>query len=250
MNRLQSGAIARLCACVSILLLVTACVTTPPRQAYNREANSQTKSISVLPARASEPQVLIMNNPGAQFGLIGALVAEANLAGKRQKLRTQLTEAGFDQDAYLREVLGSALEKRGYTVAWPERQVEEPNQKVKRDQWGLRKAYAASSEPQMQLDINYGFIGYAAAGASKSAPYRPTVVVSARMKGADGKSTLFTDMFVYNNVFPALNDAVMIEPDSRFVYPDFDDLDAANAQSADGLRAAIAALADKIAERL
>jgi hypothetical protein len=249
MDRFQPRALARLCACLLLALAMTACVSVPPRQAFNREA-IQVKSISVLPARASEANVVIMNNPGYQFGLIGALVAEANLAGKREKLRTQLTQASFDQDAYLREALGAALEKRGYTVAWPESLVEAGTQKAKRDQWGLRKSYAPSNEPAMQLDVNYGFIGYAAAGSSSQAPYRPTVTMSVRMKGADGTSTLFTDTFVYNNVFPMLNDAVVIEPDARFTYPDFDDLDAADAQSAEGLRVAISALAEKIAERL
>jgi hypothetical protein len=243
-------AAARLCLCLALALLLTACVSTPPRQSFNRDANVGLKSIAILPMRTSEAQVMIMNNPGHQFGLIGALVAEANLAGKRDKLRTQLAQAGFDQNLYLREALGSALEKRGYMVIWPQALVETPDAKTKREQWGLRKAYAASSEPHAQLDINYGFIGYAAAGATKDAPYRPTVTMSVRMVSPDGKSTLFTDTYTYNNVFPFLNESVTIEADPRFVYPDFDDLDNADAQSAEGLRVAIDALAARIAENL
>jgi hypothetical protein len=67
--------------------------------------------------------------------------------------------------------------------------------------------------------------------------------------GADGKTRLFEDNFAYHNVFNQ-NYAVVIEPDERFSYPDFDDLDAANNESAEGLKTAIQALADKIAEQL
>lgn len=243
-------AAARLLVCFALASLLTACVSAPPRQSFNRDAHVGLKSIAVLPMRASEPQVLIMNNPGHQFGLIGALVAEANLAGKRDKLRTQLAQADFDQNLHLRQALGAALEKRGYTVIWPQSLVEESSAKVKREQWGLRKSYAASTEPHAQLDLNYGFIGYAAAGATKNAPYRPTVTMSVRMVAPDGKTTLFTDTYIYNNVFPMMNESVMIEPDPRFVYPDFDDLDKADAQSADGLRIAIDAVAERIAGNL
>lgn len=199
--------------------------------------------------RASEAQVAILNNPGYQFGLIGALAAEANLAGKRSRLREQLAAAGFDQNRELRDALDRALVAKGYVVSWPVEQVDRGS--TARDAFGIRKAYAPIESADSQLDVNFGFVGYMAAGAGKSAPYRPTVTISARLVAADGRTMLFRDLFAYNNVAPGpTRDAVSVEPDPAYVYPDFDDLDKADAASAEGLRTAIRALAEKIAERL
>ncbi len=241
---------ARLSALLLFGFLIAGCVSAPPRQSYNRTDHPIT-NIVVLPMRRSEPQVLIMNNPGYQFGLIGAVVAEANIAGKRGKLRTQLTQAGFDQSRILQESLGRALQRRGYTVTWPDDLIDS-NPKTPREGTGGRKTYGASGNGQAQLDVNYGFLGYAAAGATKNAPYRPTITMSVRLISADGRATLFRDTFTYNNLFNvgAARDSVSIEADPRYSYPSFDDLDAADAQSAEGLRVAIEAIADKIAERL
>jgi hypothetical protein len=233
---------------VLIASLVTGCVSAPPRQSFNHTAAMQVKSIKVLPMRAGEPTVMIMNNPGYQFGLIGALVAEANMAPKRARLREQLQQAKFDEFQVLQQALEAALQQRGYTVSWPDSLVD-AGKKTKRDMWGQRKTVGSIDGSDAQLDVNFGFVGYAAAGVTDSDPYRPTVTISARLLGADGKTKLFQDIFVYNNVFNTPQ-AVIVDPDQRFVYADSKKLDEAGAQTAEGLKTAIQAIAEKIAAQL
>lgn len=241
---------ARLSALLIFGSLLGGCVSAPPHQSYNR-AEHQITNIVVLPMRRSEPQVSMMNHPGQNFGLIGLLVTEADLASKSEKLRGHLIRARFDSGLILREALGHALQQRGYTVAWPDHLIDS-YPKTPRDWTGRRKTYGPLSNGQAQLDVNYSFIGYAAAGATKDAPYRPTVTMSVRLMSADGRSTLFSDIFTYNNLGAAnsMRDSVTIEADPRFSYPRFDDLEAADAQLAEGLQVAIEAIAGKIAERL
>jgi len=248
MTRLPKAAVARLWVCFAVALLMTGCVSAPPRQTYNREANSTIKTIAVLPMRRSEASVMMMNHPGASFGLIGALVMAGDLSSKQNKLEHHLLAARFDQHEALRQALAAALQKRGYDVLWPE-QLVDTDGKTPRDNYGLRKSYATTTSAQAQLDINFGFLGYAAAGASDKQPYRPTATLFARLVGADGKTFYFRDSFAYNNVFN-LDYAIVAEPDMRFAYPDFDALDAAGTQSVDGLTLAIDSLADKIAAQL
>lgn len=243
----RSGAIARLSALLFVACVLSACVSAPPRQTYNRDANSAIKSIAVLPMRKSEPGVMMMNHPGANFGLIGALVMAGDMAGKQDKFESHIQSASFDQNDVLRRALGAALEHRGYTVSWPEALVDAAD--TPRDRYGLRKAYVPLSGAQAQLDINFGFVGYAAAGASDAQPYRPTVMLYARLVGADGKTFHFRDSFAYNNVFNQ-NYAIVVEPDAAFAYADFDALDQAGPASAAGLQKAIESLADKVAEQL
>ncbi|HEY4542299.1 MAG TPA: hypothetical protein VIG66_08005 [Noviherbaspirillum sp.] len=238
-----------LLAAVVVLTALTGCVSKPQRQALNRAAAPQLKSITVLQMRPSEPTVMIMNNPGYQFGLIGALVAEANMAPKRAQLREHLKQAQFDEVVAFRETFDALLQQRGYQVIWPDALEEPEGKKTKRDMWGQRKALVAVHEGDAQLDINFGFVGYASAGAGDAQPYRPTVTMTARLMTADGKTKLFQDTFVYNNVFNT-PDAVVIDPDQRFVYPDSTDLEKAGVAKADGLKLAVQAIAEKIAAQL
>lgn len=229
--------------------LLSGCVSAPQRQSLNRAAVPELKSITVLPMRASEPTVVIMNNPGHQFGLIGVLVAEANMAPKRARLREHLDQAEFDEAVVFRDAFDAALQQRGYSVIWPATLEDGEGKKTKRDIWGQRKAVAAIQDADAQLDINFGFVGYASAGAADAQPYRPTVTMSVRLLGADGKTKLFQDTFAYNNVFNAPH-AVVIDPDQRFVYPDSEDLEEAGVQTAEGLKLAVQAIAEKIAAQL
>jgi hypothetical protein len=239
---------------LALLVLATAilagCVSSPKRQAFNAEANPDIRSIEVLQTRESEVQTFIVNNPGASFGLIGGLIAEADRASKTNKLQAHLEAASFDHERVLADTLKAALEAEGYEVTMPSPLVESEDDKAKRDAWGLRKVKpSGTTEANALLDINFGFVGYASAGAGDSAPYRPTVMLSARLLDAETGEVLFSEQVLYNNVFNN-RDAIIIEPDARFAYPDFDDLDAAGEASAEGMRLAIEAAALRMAKAL
>jgi hypothetical protein len=232
------------------LAALAGCVSAPKRQAYNVEANASIKEIEVLQTRHSEVETLIVNNPGASFGLIGAAIAEANRASKTNKLQAHLEAAEFDHNAVLAETLKSALEAEGYTVTMPSPTAEGDDAKTKRDLWGLRKDRpTGTGRADALLDVSFGFIGYASAGAGDSAPYRPTVMLSARLIDATSGDVLFAEQVLYNNVFNN-QAAIVVEPDTRFTYPDFDDLDAAGPVSAEGMRVAIEAAVLRMAKAL
>ncbi len=232
------------------LLTLTACATAPPQQSYNRAANSQIKTIRVLPMRESETG-LFFNSPGMQFGLIGALIATGDMASKRSRLVQNLAAEHFDPQAIFKARFNDTMQRRGYTILWPVPMTESQASKVPRERWGERKAYAALSDADAQLDVNFGFMGYAAAGAGKSAPYRPTVSMSARLVSADGRAKLFSETLNYNTI-GAFNvgNPINISPDPACAYPNFSDLQVAGASSAQCLTAAIEAVADKLAEQL
>ncbi|MBK9657843.1 MAG: hypothetical protein IPO66_21480 [Rhodanobacteraceae bacterium] len=67
--------------CVVLVLLVTmglsACVTAPKSQAFNREANATLKRIQILPLQVKPVELVMFNNPANSFGLIGAVIAES-----------------------------------------------------------------------------------------------------------------------------------------------------------------------------
>lgn len=237
------------CLLLLVVLALSGCASAIKKQAYNREANAAIKRIEVLPMRPSEIRLFIVNNPGYSFGLVGALVAEANLAPKNDWLREQVRGAEFDHVAVFRERLTQALGAKGYELTWPAAPVEASGAASPRDMRGLRKSYSATARADAQLDVAFGFIGYAAAGSGDGSPYRPTVVLTARGMSADGKTVLFADHILYNAVFPGVGNGITLNADPRYAYPEFNALRAAGGQAVEGLRTAFEASADELARQ-
>jgi hypothetical protein len=241
-----SSRVRALCA-AALVLVLSSCASLPPQQSFNKQASQGIKTIAVLQMRETEPGVFIMNNPGASFGLIGALISETDLAAKRKKLRAQLAAAGVDYVAVFKNEFTLAMGRRGYALVWPEAIIE--TTKSARTNNSIRKSYGVVANADAQLDVNFGFIGYAAAGATKNAPYRPTGTVVAQLVTADGKSKLFTDTIIYHNVFN-VQGAITMAPDESYSYPNFSDVEKAGPDAAKGIKVAAEALADKLADQL
>jgi hypothetical protein len=226
---------------------LSGCVSMPEQQAFNREAHANVKNVAVLETWPTNTSVFMLNHPGASFGLIGGLIAAGDQASKEKKFRGWMEQAGFDPLTYFKQALDARMSERGYTLRWPQSQTQ--TAKVQRGAFGLRKSYKGQMDVDAQLDVNFGFVGYAAAGAGKGSPYRPTATIGVRLVSADGKQNYYTDYFAYNNVFN-LQKAVALNASESFVYPSFNDMETAGVASVDGVKAAIDALAAEIAKQL
>lgn len=235
---------------LSVCFILSGCATSLPRQSYNREANAAVKRIRVLPMQETEMRTFVLHNPGYSFGLVGALIAEANQAPKTDWLRAQVRSEGFDYANAFRERLTQALQAKESTLLWPESLIQDPKNKVSRDRWGLHSRYQPSDEADAQLDLAFQFTGYLAAGVGDSSPYRPTVELTARLVSADGQRVLMSDQIVYNSVFPGSNGGITITPDASHAYEDFDAVRAAGKEAVAGLRKGFEAVADELARQL
>lgn len=232
-----------------VALWLAGCASVPESRAFNRAAHGGIEVIDVLPMQAREVDLMIVNNPGYSFGLIGFGIAEANRIPKRNWLREQVATEKFDHLAVFRTRFTQAMEARGYQLRWPDPLIQDKAVKTARTDLGLRKQYVANGE-NAQLDLAFGFIGYASAGSQDNAPYRPSLVAAGKLQSADGRTGLFSEVVVYNDVFPFYSGkSIVIQPDAAFRYPDFDDLRTAGSTSVEGLRVAVEATADKLAEQ-
>lgn len=235
------------CLLVSVCSL-SACVSAPPKQAYNREANSAIKRIDVLPVRNTEVHVDILNHPGYSFGLIGLAIEEANMAPKRNWVQALVKDGQFDHVAIFRERFTKDMAAKGYELIWPEPVVEDPKKEAPRADYGYRKSYGSATD-DAQLDLNIGYFGYAAAGTSDSAPYRPTAIVTAKLLSRDGKTVLMADQIIYNPVFPKSEQAITINADPAYAYPEFDALKSVGPKALEGLRGALESTANELAKQ-
>lgn len=243
-------AFRRWCVAAAMMASLTGCVSLPPQQAYNRDAAPPIKTIVVLPTQPFEPNLLMMNHPGTNFGLIGGLIAAGDMSSKRNRLQATFTAAKFDPGVYFKESLTQRMAERGYTLVWPSVLIEAKGVNTPRGAFGLRKAYAQVPQADAQLDISLNFVGYAAAGAGDNAPYRPTFSLAARLVSPDGKQNYFTDFLMYNNVLNQPK-VISLEPEPRrFAYADFDTLEAAGAETVEGMKLAIDRTSDALVRQL
>lgn len=229
-------------------LVIAGCASLPKQQAFNREAHHDVRHIAVLGTTPSHLGVFVMNNPAGSFGLIGGLIAASDEAAKEKRFAKIATQAGFDPLAYFKERLTAHMSEHGYTLVWADPQVD--SGKTPRAAFGLRKAYGARSDVDAQLDVNFGFLGYAAAGVDDAAPYRPTITLGARLVSPDGKQNFYTDFLAYNNIFN-LADAVSLEADRKhYSYSGFNDLQRAGPEAIEGLKVAIDSVAAELARQM
>jgi hypothetical protein len=234
-------------AVLGVAALLSGCATPLPRQqAYDRVGHAQIRTIHVLPAPQVKLRVFMMHNIAGSFGLIGALLAAGNESDDVHRLMDAYHAAPLHPRQYFQAALTKALSARGYKVVWPALDEEEG---VKHGNSGLRVDYSPVTDADAILDVDLNFFGYAAGGPGKDSPYRPTATATARLVSADGKQTYFTDYFAYNNIFDSTI-AVTIEPDPRFAYPKFVDLEHAGIESKEGLELALSGLAQKLASEL
>ncbi|QBB69150.1 hypothetical protein ELE36_01450 [Pseudolysobacter antarcticus] len=249
MKKISIAGFMRAGCLLALVSMLAACVSAPPKQAYNREANTTIKRIDILPMPNSEVGLDILNNPGYSFGLIGLAIAEANMAPKRNWIEAQVRQGNFDHVAIFRERLTQAMAAKGYELVWPTSILEDAKKPASRDKWGYRQSYAADANAEAQLDLAIRYVGYASAGSSDSAPYRPTVALSAKLVSRDGKTALMVDQIIYNPVFPNSQSAITINADPAYTYPEFNALQASGAKALDGLRKALESTADELAKQ-
>ena len=231
---------------IFVAALLTGCAGMK-QQSYNRSVNSQVKTIQVLPMPQANVRLFIFNNVASNFGLVGALIGEADRNGKENQLQKMVQDADFNQFELFKSAFTKDMAERGYTLVWPT-PLTEKSTASKRDGWMLRKRYGSISASDAQLDLGITFVGYAAAGSGKSQPYRPTLNMGVRLVSADGKTVLMQDQLLHHNVNDTVT-AIIIEPAPQYSYPNFKDLKAAEQAPIDGLKLAVAASAKALAEQ-
>lgn len=241
----------RACAAFALICLFTGCATAPDSLPFNAELHQEVTNVEVLPLKESEPTVHIVNNPGHSFGLIGLLIAEGHMAPRRNWFREQVSAAEFDHMEFFVDALSGFMEERGYTLMVPESIVEPSSNRPARSMWGPRKSYnqASMDESDAQLDINILFAGYASSGSGDGSPYRPTVVVSAKMVDPLGQQELFFDRLIYNNVFPGHDKSIVIFDSTEHAYANFDELQEAGPVTLEGFKFALESVARELAEQ-
>lgn len=195
-------------------LLVTGCATKFEKQAFNSEAATHIKKITVTQlADLEEYPVIVVNHPGNSFGLVGAVIVAADRAGKTKKLNEALdpTKAKIVSTFY--DKAFPALKNIGYDVIAVPIKLNEKTSDI--------KTMTQKSQGQdASLFINFG-AAYLAAGTSTD--YYPSVALTAELTDTKTQAVLYRESYQYgyNN---GVKEIAYLEAASACKFKDIDAL--------------------------
>lgn len=220
-------------------VLAVGCASVP-RQSFNKEAAAGIKSVAVSQRAEDETyDVNIVAHPGVNFGLIGGLIAAADLSSKSSRLTAALDPKQTDLQSRIARQVTDALKTAGY-----ETQVVPVSK-------GVDAAHAYDSlKPELKVDalLALDVTGmYVAAGPNSD--YVPFVRVKVLEKDAATGKVLYEDTMTYGYSFEH-SETVHLRANEKFRFKDIDALVADPLLAREGLFAGVDAITAQIASDL
>jgi hypothetical protein len=228
----HARALALGCAAVAVLL-VAGCATVP-KQSFDRGAHADIKVIGLLePHPTLEYAVINVGHVGNAFGLIGALVATADIQGKTTEFTAAMKSRGFDLAKEYRDAMRQALESRGYVVKVIP--VDRPR--------GFFLDYYDGLDPTVDAYFDSN-IGGAYLCASATSDYLPSVRSNTRVVKRRTREVVYQEIVSYGYE-SRIGAPVMIASGAEFRYADHAALMANADRALVGLRNGIPLLVDR-----
>ena len=218
-----------------LLVLLVGCAKTPNMN-YNASMHKDIRSIAVVaPKKTVELTIFYHNHPGMSFGLVGGLVAAAELKSKQSEYNELLKSTGFRFDAYFLNKLTTYLEADKYKVVLLPSDDKRKSEHMTAYPDTVADAY---------LDIVVNNVGYIA--GSPTSTYKPTVNLGVRLVKKRNKEIVYEKVLAVGENFGVSEDVDYLGCDTKDCHADFDTLKRNALKSVEGLKRAI----DKVAKRI
>jgi hypothetical protein len=208
-----------------------------PRQAFNAAAATHIKKVVVTHAPNQDHyQINIVGHPGMSFGLVGGLVAAADMHSKG----SQLTKAIDPGETRVQERFGQTLSARLKSAGFEPEIVVLPRETQEADALALAKQ-RNPNDAVLLVDVS---AGYWAAGPSSD--YFPRLV--AKVKAVDTKTEkiLYEDTISYGYAMPQAQ-TVHLASEPTYRFRNMEELVVDPGRTRAGLYAGVEAVAQQIA---
>ena len=209
------------------------------KQAFNKAAHENVKTIALLePASKEEYAVANLGHAGMGFGLIGGLIAAADMQSKTDQFTELMKARNFRLADEFQNILSTELQNVGYTV-----RIVKPV----RENTGFLESYDdLDKDVDAYLDSGVG-AGYMC--ASGSADYIPTVRSGVRLVKNGSKEIIYQDLVAYGYEYRRA-EAITIAAGQKYFFKDFGELEKEPDRALEGLRKGIPLVAKRIAQDL
>ncbi|MBX3455487.1 hypothetical protein [Ferrovibrio sp.] len=226
-------------AVLCVLFLAAACAQVP-KQAFNKEAHAGLKRIALFePVKPDSYAVAVVHHPGNSFGLIGGLIAAAEIQSKSNGFTTKMRELQLDFAAYLTESVEQALVAANYEVVRfaPNR----PENRVLNDYANI------PVEADAYLDWAINWHGFLA--ATIHTDYMPSTRIYVRLVDAKSKAVLYSELIGYGFQYGA-GEPVQLQAEPQHRFPTYGSLIDGAEQAAEALKAAAPLIGARISNDL
>lgn len=228
---------------LGVLLLAAAFLSgcaTIKRQAFNAAAAGHVKTIVIAQAEnQSEYTAFVLGHPGMSFGLIGGLVAAADMQMKTNKLTAAINPKEARLQERFTERLTAKLAQAGYeTVHVVLPKDTKPEQAA---------AIAKQSKPGDAVLVVALNGAYWAAGPTSD--YFPRLIAQVRKVDVKTDKLLYEDTITYGYAQPQL-ESVHLASEPTYRFANIDVLVADPVKTRQGLYAGLDAVADQIVRDL
>ncbi|MDB5897633.1 MAG: hypothetical protein JWP22_405 [Ramlibacter sp.] len=230
----------RRAALVMLSLAFLAGCAQVPRQAFNAQAAAHVKTLVVAHAENQvEYPVQIIGHPGMSFGLIGGLVAAADMQVKTGKLTSAIDVKETRVQERFAEKLKERLNKAGYETV-----VVVLPKGTTLDQGLVQARQKAKGDAIVVVDL---YAGYWAAGPSTD--YFPRMVAKVKTFDARSDKVLYEDSISYGYAMPQAQ-TVHLASEPTYRFASIDTLTADPVKTRQGLYVGADALAEQIVNDL
>ncbi|ONG40057.1 hypothetical protein BKE30_07820 [Alkanindiges hydrocarboniclasticus] len=208
--------------------------------AFNKEMASQIKTVSIVQEenQAKYP-VRIMAHVGANFGLIGAAIAEADMAAKTSKLHNKIAPHQINIQEKVTQSLKTRLESNGYEVNL----IKLPAKTA--DKQALVVASNLTTADSILVLKTQS--GYVAAGSNS--PYLPVITVNANLYDRKTQKLNYQETVNYG-LQTAGNDAIQIDANPQYQFKNIDELMKQPQKTSAALTDGIEPITEKLASDL
>jgi len=227
----------RVGAALAVVVLLGACAQLP-KQAFNREAATHVHALIVTQDRnQTSYEAAVLGHPAMSFGLIGGLIAAADMQYKSGKLTAAIDPVETRLQERFTATLAEHLARSGYETSTVVLPAGSKDVDV--------VAYAKSHAKGDAVLVVHLYGGYWAAGPSTD--YQPRLSAPIRLVDLYSGKVLYEDVISYGYA-PAQDKTIHFASDSKYRFANIDVLTGDPALTRAGLLDGLDPVAHQIAE--
>jgi hypothetical protein len=230
---------------IFLAVLLSGCAAVE-KQAFNRDGNSNIKSITIIEPKPSAGfGVQVKNHPTIFLGLLGAIAYRAEMFSKSNSLDEVMKPLKWSLTDSLSDATAKELQAAGYVV---KRVKVERDVGVITDYNGLMadKKLADALATDAWLDLSTRDPLYVAGGTSE--PYVPSITLTARLVSSKDQKLLYRDDIYFGYPLRTFGvEPVMIPSSQEYQFAEHKDLLSAPARTLAGIKHGVELISKRLA---
>lgn len=216
--------------------ILTGCVQPPKKTAFNQAMAADMKTVLIVRDPDQERyEAIMIGHPGAGFGLIGGLVAAADMHAKGSRLTEAIEANKTTLQERFEKVLAERLAQQGYITA----NMVLPKDTKEEDMLATARKMGVQADAILCVRLSGGYVA-----AGPTTDYFPSV--SAKVVLSDrGDKELYADTFSYGYTVPQ-SKAIHFAAEEQYRFPNIDILISDPQKTREGLIAGLDVIATQI----